>query len=601
MLGRKSFVYVFVLFFVCLSPLFAETANNQNVDEQFGDFLHYLRIGRLDLAKGTARMIIASNPDPVQLLESSSAIQQSDIILRKAKENEHDSQLAELSSQIVAMIEKGRFIRRRDPKIIVEEIKRLSSGSRGWLNGVMRLQDAGEYSIMYMIDALTDPSREAEWPDIIRALPKIGRDAIRPLGTALQIDNVTVKATIIETLGQIEYPQSLAYLKYVVENDKAAQLRELARESIKRIDPSALAVPAAVLFYNLGENYYYHADSLSPVIEAEFANIWFWDSGKNRLVRVEVDKSYFFELMVMRCCEWSLRADASFGQAIGLWIAAFFKAESTGVAMPSYFGAEHPDAMTYATTAGPEYLHQALARALEDKDNYVALGAIEALAKIAGEKSLLYHLGIAQPLIQALSYNDRAVRYSAAIAIATAGPTIEFAESKLVTENLAEALDQSERRIEDLQDWPQQLADSYALRAAAAMLNIAGSRNKVISLAGAQSALISATKDNRQQLQILAGQVLAYLNSADAQRTIAAMALDERNSMEVRIAAFNSLATSAKVNANLLNVELIDAIYSLVSSQDTEGDLRGAAAAAYGAFNLPSRKVKDLILDQAKS
>jgi len=27
----------------------------------------------------------------------------------------------------------------------------------------------------------------------------------------------------------------------------------------------------------------------------------------------------------------------------------------------------------------------------------------------------------------------------------------------------------------------------------------------------------------------------------------------------------------------------------------------GAAAAAYGALNLPSRKVKDLILDQAKS
>ncbi len=600
MLGRKSFAYVFVVFFICLLPLFAEGINNQDVDEQFGDFLHYLRIGRLDLAKGTARLIIESNPDPVQLLESSSAIPQSDIILQKAKENEHDSQLAELSSQIVGLIEKGRFIRRRDPKIIVEEIKRLSSGNRGWLNGVMRLQDAGEYSIMYMVDALTDSSREEEWPNIIRALGEIGRDAIRPLGAALQIDNVTIKATIIETLGRIEYPQSLAYLKYVIENDKSAQLRELARESIKQIDPSALTVPAAALFYTLAENYYYHAESLSPAIEAEFANIWFWNPDDNRLERVEVDKSYFYELMVMRCCEWSLRADASFGRSIGLWIAAFFKAESTGVQMPNYFDTEHPDAMTYATTAGPEYLHQALARALKDKDSYVALGAVEALAKIAGEKSLLYHLGIAQPLIQALSYNDKAVRYSAAIAIATAGPSIDFAESKLVTENLAEALDQDEN-IENSQSWPQQLADSYALRASAAMLNVAQSRNKIINLAGAQSALISATKDNREQLQILAGQVLAYLNSTDAQRTIAAMALDERNSMEVRIAGFNSLATSAKVNANLLNVELIDAIYSLVSSQDTEPDLRGAAAAAYGAFNLPSRKVKDLILDQAKS
>ena len=30
-------------------------------------------------------------------------------------------------------------------------------------------------------------------------------------------------------------------------------------------------------------------------------------------------------------------------------------------------------------------------------------------------------------------------------------------------------------------------------------------------------------------------------------------------------------------------------------------DLRGAAASAYGALNLPSRRVKDLILDQAKN
>ncbi len=601
MLSRKSFAAILLTIFIYLSP-FAVQAAEENTKEQFTYFLHYLMIGRPDLAKGYAKLMIDSNPDPVQLLSISSEIPRSNNILLKARENEHDKELAELSSQILGLIEKGRFIRRRDPKVIVAEVKRLSAGPRGWLNGVKRLRDAGEYSIMYMVDALTDPSREQEWPKIILALPKIGRGAIRPLAAALQIDNVTVKAPIIETLGQIEYPQSLAYLKYIVENDKSAQLRELARESIKKIDPSALTAPAASLFYNLAENYYYHADSLSPAEDTEFANIWFWDPNNNRLERVEVDKSYFYELMVMRCCEWSLRADPSFGRAIGLWLAAFFKAESTGVEMPNYFGAEHPDAMTYATTAGPEYLHQALARALKDNDSYVALVAVEALGRIAGEKSLLYRLGIAQPLIQALLFDDRAVKYSAAIAVATAGPTTDFAESKLVTENLAEALDQDENKTaENSENWPQQLADSYAIRAATAMMKLAQTRNKVIDLSGAQNALISATKDNRQQLQILAGQVLAYLNSPDAQRAIATMALDSKNSMEVRIAAFNSLATSGKVNANLLNVELIDSIYSLISSQDTEADLRSAAAAAYGAFDLPSRKVKDLILDQSKS
>lgn len=602
MLNRKSFTFVLVTFFIGLSPVFAEALDNKSTDEQFGDFLHYLRIGRLDMAKGTAKLIIESNPDPVQLLASSSAIPMSNNILMKAKENQYDKELAELSSKILDLIEKGRFIRRRDPKVIVEEIKRLSPTPRGWLTAVKRLREAGEYSIMYMVDALTDPVREQEWPDIVRALPKIGRDAIRPLAAALQIDDVTVKASIIKTLGEIEYPQSLAYLKYIVENDKSAQLRDLARESIKKIDPSALTVPAAQLFYNLAENYYYRADSLSPAEDAEFANIWFWVSENKRLKRVEVDKSYFYELMTMRCCEWSLRADPSFGKAIGLWVASFFKAESTGVKMPNYFGQEHPDAMTYATTAGPEYLHNALARALKDKNDYVALAAIEALAKIAGEKSLLYRLGIAQPLIQALSYDEKAVKYSAAIAIATAGPTMDFAESKLVTDNLAEALDQNQNKIaESSENLPQQLADSYAIRAATAMLNLARTRNKVIDLSGAQDALISAAQDQREQLQILAGQVLAYLNSQNAQRAIAVMALRNKNSIGVRIAAFNSLAASGKVNANLLNVELIDSIYLLISSQDTDPDLRSAAAAAYGALNLPSRKVKDLILDQSKT
>ncbi|MHC4501022.1 MAG: hypothetical protein ACYS21_18125, partial [Planctomycetota bacterium] len=66
-----------------------------------------------------------------------------------------------------------------------------------------------------------------------------------------------------------------------------------------------------------------------------------------------MDRSYFNELMAMRVCEWALKADPGFGPAIGLWIAAYFKAESANVAMPVYFGEAHADAFVYATTAGP--------------------------------------------------------------------------------------------------------------------------------------------------------------------------------------------------------------------------------------------------------
>jgi hypothetical protein len=575
---------------------------SQTLKENWNDFLHYTKIGRFDLAKGYAQAVLEGNPNPLELLTLSEENPQGYAILLRVIDTAPDAELVELSKKVLDVIEQGRFVRRTDPKIIVEEIKRLSGTTRGRLAAVKRLQNAGEYAIVYMLDAMMDNSRKEELPNIIWALPQIGRDAIRPLAAALQTEDVALKAEIIQALGKISYPQSLAYLKYIIENDNSAELCKLADQSIKQIDPAALNVPAAQLFYQLGENYYYHAQSLAPAEDANFANIWFWDSTARRLVREKVDKSYFNELMAMRACEWALKADAGFGQAIGLWLAAYAKAESTGLDMPNYFGPGHADAFVYATTAGPEYLHQALARAIKDKNAYIALYAVEALATTAGEKSLFYRIGPAQPLVQALSFDDKAVRYSAAIAIAAAGPKEDFAESKLVIENLSQALGQTpEQTGKNAETWNEELANSYALRAAEVMLKLAQTRNPVIDLSAAQGTLINATKDKRVKIQVLAGQILAHLGNSEAQSAIAVMALAESNTMDVRTSAFDSLAISAKLNANLLDDEKIDAIYSLVSSQEIDPKLRSAAAAAYGALNLPSQKVKDLILDQARS
>jgi len=596
MLKAKTAIVILAIAYLGIS-----TCSAQTLDENWNDFLHYTKIGRFDMAKGYAQAVLSSNPDPVKLLELSRSNQQGYQILVRVNKVAPDAELADLSGKVLAIIEQGRFIERTEPRIIAEEVRRLSSTDRGWLTAVKRLRNAGEYAIPFMLDAMADRSRENELTYIVRALPQIGRDAIRPLAAALQTENVPLKAQIITALGKIGYPQSQAYLKYVIENDDSSQLRAMAQESIRQINQDMLQVPAAQLFYELSEKYYYHAQSLAPAQDASFANVWFWDSDAGKLVREEVDKSYFNELMAMRTCEWALKADAGFGSAIGLWLASFFKAESADIeTMPAYFGERHADALVYATTAGVEYLHQALARAVKDNNAHVALGVIEALATTAGEKSLLYQMGPSQPLLQALSFNDRMVRYSAAIAIGAAGPKEGFAESKLVVANLAEALGQgSQVSAGGANGWSQEIAENYAVRAAEVMLSLAQARNSVLDLSAAQPALESAVSDVR--IQVLAGQILAYLDSPGAQRAIAAMALEANNAPDVRIAAFISLATSAKLNANMLPDETIDAIYVLISSDATDTELRSTAAAAYGALNLPSRKVKDLILDQAKS
>ena len=605
MFNRKTITLALAIAFFVFNSVFGAS-----LADDWNDFLHYVKIGRLDLAKGYAQAVINSRPKPVSLLELSQENSQGYAILLKVIESTTDEELAGLSGKILEIIEQGRFARRSAPRVIVEEIKRLSGTTRGRMAAIRRLQDAGEYAIPYMLDAIADDSRRDEFQSVVMSLHDVGRSAIRPLAAALQTDNVAIKAEIIMALGKIGYPQAIAYLKYVAENDASAELQQLAIKSIRLIDQSepVLRISAAQWFYKLGENYYIEMPSLNPAEDADFANMWFWDKNNARLIRREVSKKYFYPLMSMRSCEWSLKADPEFGRAIGLWLAANFKAESAGIDMPEYFGEGHADAMTYATTAGAEYLHQALARALRKQKRqtayqraYVALGAVDALGAIAGEKSLRYQVGPAQPLMKALSFEDKAVRYSAAIAVATAGPTQGFAESRLVIKNLSQALAETSEQTTEEGLWTKDLADVYAVRAAEVMLELVQKRNSVIDLTAAQRSLIKGTKDKRAEIQVLCSRILARIDSPNAQRAIAAMALNEYNDIGIRIAAFKSLAVSAKTNANLLGDATVNDIYSLVGSQQADAALRSAAASAYGALNLPSRKVKDLILDQAKS
>jgi hypothetical protein len=455
------------------------------------------------------------------------------------------------------------------------------------MTAVKRLSNSGEYAIPFMLDAMADVERRSELPNIIWALPQIGKDAIRPLAVALQTDNLAVKAEIIKALGGIGYPRALGHLKYVVENESSQELKDLAAESMKKIDPTTLQLSAAELLFRLAEEYYYHTESLTPAEDADFGNIWFWDPQQKNLTKQQVSRDYFYELMTMRTCELALKADDNYGKAIGLWLAAFYKAESAGIDMPEYFGDGHAVASVYATTAGPEYLHQALARALKDNNAYVVLGVIEALAQNAGESSLMYRLAMEQPLLSALSFDDKSVRYSAAIAVATAGPKQMFAESRIVVQNLAQAIKEKE--------------GDYPLRAAQAMLKLAIENNQVIDLSAAQGTLIDSTKDDRDQIKMLAAEILAHLAGPQGQQAIANLALNEQNPKPVRLAAFGSLSKSAKVNGSMLGDDNIDAIYDIISSTQADTEIRSAAAAAYGALNLPSEKVKDLILDQAKS
>ncbi|HQJ67895.1 MAG TPA: HEAT repeat domain-containing protein [Anaerohalosphaeraceae bacterium] len=570
-----------------------EAPSAKAIKNDWNDFLHYTLIGRFDLAQGFGQRLLDSKPDPLLLLELSEENPRGYELLLKVQAD--NDQLREIAEGILKVIEEGRYLRRTDPKIILAEIARLNTTIRGKIAAQERLKNAGEYAVPFLLSVLEDSSRREEFANIVQTLPMLGRSAIRPLTAALQTPHAAVKAEIIEALGAIGYFEPLPYLKYTAEKEESSPLREAALAAIARIDSSAQQIPAAELFFQLAEKYYNREDSVAPSSEFSFANIWFWDAEQQMLSRVEVSREYFYELMAMRCCEWALKADAGLGKAIGLWLAAYFRAESYGIPMPAYFGEGHASAMTYAVTAGPEYLMQALSRALKNREAYVALQVVEALAVNAGSQALLTRIGLEMPLADALQFEDPRVRYSAAIALGQAGPVEGFAGNELIVPILVEAL------LKKAEGMDETLAERYSMRAMQTLEQLAVSGNQAVDLSVALDGLIEMTHSGAEAMRISAGRVLAYLSSPQAQRAIVEMAMEESNSMEVRTAAFASLAESAKRNGNLLLSEQIESLYQLVQSRQADAVLRQAAAGAFGALNLPSQRVKDLILEQARS
>jgi len=431
---------------------------SEPVEKNWADFMHFALIGKFDLAENYGKALLGADPDPLQLLKlaESTPDQYRTLILMK-----NNTSIREIAVDLLKLVEKGRYLRRTDTERIKTEVRRLSMSSpRAKAMAVKRLQDSGEWAVPVMIQALRDRNRSEEWAIIRWALPQIGNAAVNPLVVALEhCDEPHIKLIVLNVLGKIGYRSALPYIKQIIEsNSSDDNLKAAAESAFGKIDAHRVAegISAAVLFEKLGEDFYNHLPSLAVPADQDLANIWFWDKDKG-LIKEQVPRNKagelpFDELMVMRCCEHAVKLDIMRSKAIALWLSAFFRLEAEGHKQPQYFGKHHADAATYALTAGPEYLHRVLARALHNRNRPVALAAIKILQRNSGQRSLLYELDGRKPLLDALDYPDREVRFRAALAIGGSLPRKPFKRSGRVVPILAEALKQKGNRYAIIAD-----------------------------------------------------------------------------------------------------------------------------------------------------
>jgi hypothetical protein len=415
----------------------------QSVD----DFWHYALVARYDLANQAAAQVLKDSNQPLKVL----------LAFEKVSSDRHDDldawmlrweeipQLKASVTKLNQVLNRGRYARRNDVADIQHNIERLNINERAYSLAIARLRDSGEMAVPIMLDYLRDPNKKEYYASIQRALRDLGREALNPLLASTEMKDPGTLIMVIDALGDIGYDATVPYLLRLAKDpDESDAVRMAAKQALTTMGAGdTLHKSPAEMFYDLAERFYYNTAAISADMRLPVADVWYWDEAKG-LTRKEVPPQIFSDIMSMRQCEYALKLDSSMEKALSLWLTANYDRESKlrpGQTDPTR-EPNQPDANYYGVAAGAQYVNAVLARALHDHNSPVALRAVRSLNVIIGTSNM-FSGDFGQPIVEAMSYSDRQIRFEAAMAIAGALPQRRFSGQGRVVPILAEALTQS--------------------------------------------------------------------------------------------------------------------------------------------------------------
>jgi hypothetical protein len=410
------------------------------------NYWHFGKIGRYDVSVGYAQQILQSGSNPADVLKAFEEVaqQRKDNLDQWLIRWQGVRDMQEVTTQIQALLNEGRRGRGQDPNFITQYIDRLSAGERPYSISVGRLKASGEVAIPFMLEYLRDPTKLQHHAAVRRALRDMGKYALSPLVAATEMKDWDTLVTVANVLGDLGYDDAAPYLaRLTTAQETPTQVKAAAAAALQKLGvQGSRGAGAADLFIDLGEQFYYDRASITADNRVNVGYVWYWsDRG---LVKKDVPPAIFNELMAMRSAEYALKLGGGQGDALSLWLASNYKREvelPEGASDPTRLP-NQPDAHYYGVVTGGQYLNNALARTLRDRNAPVSLRIIKSLQDIIGQSNMFAGENN-RPLITAMQYPDRLVRFEAAFALAGALPQQAYEGQEMVVPLLAEALSQS--------------------------------------------------------------------------------------------------------------------------------------------------------------
>ena len=340
--------------------------------------------------------------------------------------------------------------RSRDPEQIRADIKALGGERRAEFLAIQRLKETGQFAAPYYLEVLKDTTQSRLHPRVINAMIEVGKELTYPLAVALAHVDATTQVNIARVVGEIGYPEALPYLKLVSESDVDANVKRACLAAYTQITETLgtdVTGSPADLFVKIGQSKYAVGTRNGELLGMDLGNktgiIWRYNKDAG-LVPIAVPERVYADSLAMQNAVSALALDPEMTDAVTLHLAANLRRENrlNGDADPGYQLSQ--PATFYLLVSGAPQQKAVLGRALTDKDAALALDAIEAMAKTVGNNVLLGSEDTKAPVLDALYFSDRRVRYTAALTLASAQPKQAFAGSISVVPVLGQAVRQSD-------------------------------------------------------------------------------------------------------------------------------------------------------------
>lgn len=343
--------------------------------------------------------------------------------------------------------------RSRDTAQIRADIQALAGGEGGVRQeflAIQRLKQTGQFAAPYYLEVLQDSTQRRLHPRVINAMIEVGSELSYPLSIALEHVDPATQIYIARVVGEIGYPEALPYLKHVADSDVDANVKRACLASFNQIvETSGLdaAGSAAELFVKIGEAKYSVGTRNDELLGMDLANetgiIWRFNKDAG-LVPIAVPERIYADALAMQNAVSALSLENEMASAVTLHLASNNRRENRldGEQDPGY---QLPNPATfYLLVAGAPQQKLVLTRGLNDADPALSLDALEAMAKTVGNKVLLGSDETRAPVLDALYFSSRRVRYTAAITLASASPDQAFSGSVSVVPVLGQAVRQSD-------------------------------------------------------------------------------------------------------------------------------------------------------------